>query len=100
MTEMGGVLMGDHDAPEEKLSATGRAQPGVTVDVRDIDGNPVDVDGELMIHSASLFHGYLKQPDATAASFTEDGFFRTGYPFTGEPMCSMPHCVRSIALSA
>lgn len=80
MTEMGGVLMGDHDAPEDKLPATGRAQPGVTVDVRDFDGEPVgvDVDGELVIQSASLCHGYYKQPEATAASFTKDGFFRTG----------------------
>jgi len=35
-------------------------------------------DGEILIKSPGQFSGYFKQPELTAAAFTEDGFFRTG----------------------
>jgi long-subunit acyl-CoA synthetase (AMP-forming) len=35
-------------------------------------------DGEILIKSPAQFSGYYKQPELTAQSFTEDGFFRTG----------------------
>jgi long-subunit acyl-CoA synthetase (AMP-forming) len=35
-------------------------------------------EGEVLIKSPGQFSGYYKQPELTAASFTEDGFFRTG----------------------
>ncbi|HMO49150.1 MAG TPA: AMP-binding protein [Rubrivivax sp.] len=35
-------------------------------------------DGEILIKSPGQFSGYYKQPELTAASFTDDGFFRTG----------------------
>ncbi len=44
--------------------------PGVEVRLAD--------DGEILIRSPGRFAGYYKQPELTAASFTEDGFFRTG----------------------
>ncbi len=44
--------------------------PGVEVRIAD--------DGEVLIRSPGQFAGYYKQPELTAASFTEDGFFRTG----------------------
>ena len=34
--------------------------------------------GEIQVRSNSNFLGYWQQPDATAAAFTADGFFRTG----------------------
>lgn len=34
--------------------------------------------GEIQVRSASNFLGYWQQPDASAAAFTDDGFFRTG----------------------
>ncbi|MDO8418571.1 MAG: AMP-binding protein, partial [Rubrivivax sp.] len=34
--------------------------------------------GEILIKSPAQFSGYYKQPELTAQSFTEDGFFRTG----------------------
>ncbi len=43
--------------------------PGVEVRV---------ADGEVLIKSPGQLVGYYKRPDLTAASFTEDGFFRTG----------------------
>ena len=35
-------------------------------------------DGEILIKSPGGMVGYFKEPELTAASFTEDGFFRTG----------------------
>lgn len=34
--------------------------------------------GELQLVGPTLFSGYLGRPEATAAAFTEDGWFRTG----------------------
>lgn len=35
-------------------------------------------DGEILIKSPGQFSGYYKQPELTAESFTDDGFFHTG----------------------
>jgi long-chain acyl-CoA synthetase len=35
-------------------------------------------DGEILIRSDSVFAGYYKEPEATAAALTDDGWFRTG----------------------
>jgi non-ribosomal peptide synthetase component E (peptide arylation enzyme) len=34
--------------------------------------------GELLVRGATVFDGYFKAPELTAAAFTPDGFFRTG----------------------
>jgi len=34
--------------------------------------------GELQVRGATVFDGYFKSPQMTAAAFTDDGFFRTG----------------------
>jgi len=39
------------------------------------DGSSV---GELQLRGATVFEGYLRRPEATARSFTPDGWFRTG----------------------
>lgn len=38
----------------------------------------LDTDGEILAKGPNVFAGYFKDPDATAAAFTEDGWFRTG----------------------
>jgi long-chain acyl-CoA synthetase len=38
----------------------------------------LDTDGEILARGANVFAGYFKDPAATAAAFTEDGWFRTG----------------------
>jgi long-chain acyl-CoA synthetase len=38
----------------------------------------LDEDGEILVRSDTVFAGYFKDPEATAAAFTEDGWFRTG----------------------
>jgi len=53
-------------------SSMGQVTPGCRVTVRD---------GELLVGGEpglTLFAGYLDDPDTTAASFTGDGWFRTG----------------------
>ncbi|MDD4921904.1 MAG: long-chain fatty acid--CoA ligase [Bacteroidales bacterium] len=38
----------------------------------------ISADGEILLKGKTITPGYYKNPEATAASFTEDGFFRTG----------------------
>ena len=38
----------------------------------------LDDDGEILARGESVFSGYFKDPAATAAAFTDDGWFRTG----------------------
>lgn len=55
---------------------------GVQTRIVDDHGQPVPADGEqlgaLQVRGSTLFDGYLGRPDATAESFTDDGWFRTG----------------------
>ncbi|MGQ4616399.1 AMP-binding protein [Nocardia sp. R7R-8] len=55
---------------------------GVRTRIRDESGHPVPHDGEsiggLEVAGPMLFDGYLNRPEATAQSWTEDGWFRTG----------------------
>jgi long-subunit acyl-CoA synthetase (AMP-forming) len=61
-----------HSSNEEHSEAgwVGVAMPGVQV--------RLSPEGEVQIKSPGQFSGYYKQPELTAESFTEDGFFRTG----------------------
>jgi long-chain acyl-CoA synthetase len=45
-----------------------------------VDGAEVRLadDGEILLRSDSIFVGYFKEPEATAAALTEDGWLRTG----------------------
>lgn len=48
----------------------GSPLPGVEVRISD--------EGEVLLKSPGQMQGYYKQPELTAESFTDDGFFRTG----------------------
>jgi fatty-acyl-CoA synthase len=39
---------------------------------------PAGTPGELLLRGENVFAGYWRQPQANAAAFTEDGWFRTG----------------------
>jgi fatty acid CoA ligase FadD36 len=67
---------------ERRAGWVGVPIAGVRTRVVDDDGRPVPADGEsigdLQVRGACLFDGYLNRPEATAASHTRDGWFRTG----------------------
>jgi malonyl-CoA/methylmalonyl-CoA synthetase len=56
-------------AGERRAGTVGLPLPGVSVRI---------VDGELYVRGPNVFSAYWRRPEATAAAFTEDGFFRTG----------------------
>lgn len=54
---------------------------GETIDslqVRIDSADPEHIPGEFQVKGDCVFAGYYKNPEATAAAFTEDGYFRTG----------------------
>ena len=64
-----------------KPASTGRAQKPF-VDIAILGANdshlPAGERGEIAIRSAANIKGYWRNPDATAAAFTADGFVKTG----------------------
>jgi cyclohexanecarboxylate-CoA ligase len=80
MTEMGCTIMNLLDPPAAKVLATGRPLRQVEVRIIDQDGRvlPPGSEGELVIRAPSLLVEYHRRPEVTAASYTSDGFFRTG----------------------
>jgi long-chain acyl-CoA synthetase len=53
-----------------RFGSVGRALPGFEVETAE--------DGELLVRSETVFRGYFKDPEATAAALTSDGWLRTG----------------------
>ncbi|WP_067934604.1 AMP-binding protein [Alicyclobacillus kakegawensis] len=80
-TENALVTVTRPDDPLEKLTTTdGVVFPGLEVRVVARDGSlcPPGQEGDLQCRGATLFVGYLDQPELMQESFTEDGWFRTG----------------------
>lgn len=67
---------------ERRPGWVGLPLPGVQTRLVDEDRGLVPHDGEtigrLEVRSPTLFDGYLNRPDATAAVFGDDGWYRTG----------------------
>ena len=68
------------DPPEDAEESVGRPLPGVELAVLDADDRPVPPGeiGAVCLRSPACMSGYWRDPDATAAAFTADGFVRTG----------------------
>ncbi|SEC94632.1 malonyl-CoA/methylmalonyl-CoA synthetase [Streptomyces sp. 2231.1] len=68
---------------EARAGTVGVPLPGVDLRLVEEDGTEIAAPdgesvGEIQVRGANLFTEYLNRPDATAAAFTEDGWFRTG----------------------
>lgn len=67
---------------EPRAGWVGVPVAGVETRLRDEDGGPVPHDGEsvggLEVRGPTLLDGYLGRPDADAAAWTADAWFRTG----------------------
>jgi long-chain acyl-CoA synthetase len=64
-----------------KLRSAGRPVDGIEVAVRDADTGelcPAGTTGEVVTRGGSVTAGYWRNEEATAGSFYEDGWFRTG----------------------
>ena len=68
------------DPPEKTWGTDGRPLEGIAVRVVDAEGLqlPPGVEGEFEVRTPLMFGGYLGHPEWTEASFTPDGWFRTG----------------------
>ena len=68
---------------EPRAGTVGVPLPGVELRLVEEDGTQLPVYdgesvGEIQVRGPNLFTEYLNRPDATAAAFTADGWFRTG----------------------
>ncbi|MEU9169128.1 acyl-CoA synthetase [Streptomyces sp. NPDC048420] len=68
---------------EPRAGTVGVPLPGVELRLVEEDGAPItsydgETVGEIQVRGPNLFTEYLNRPDATAAAFTADGWFRTG----------------------
>lgn len=75
MTECAPIIAYD-DWQTTKLYSCGKVAPNLEIKIDSED--PVNVPGEVLVKGANVFLGYFKNEEATASSFTEDGWFRTG----------------------
>lgn len=53
-----------------KFGTVGKPMPGVI--------SKLSAEGEILIKSNCLMHGYFKEPEKSSEMFTEDGFLKTG----------------------
>lgn len=66
------------DFANSHLSRPGRARVGYVGEPNSGVERRIDETGEVQIKSPSRMLGYYREPEKTAESFTEDGWFKTG----------------------
>jgi malonyl-CoA/methylmalonyl-CoA synthetase len=79
MTEIG-MALGNPLHGERIAGSVGMPFPGVSVRLSDESGAavPDGAPGEIQVAGPTVFREYWRRPEATAAAFTPDGWFRTG----------------------
>ncbi|MEV5143820.1 acyl-CoA synthetase [Streptomyces sp. NPDC052727] len=75
---------------QARAGTVGVPLPGVELRLVEEDGTQItaydgESVGEIQVRGPNLFTEYLNRPDATAAAFTADGWFRTGDMAVREP---------------
>ena len=80
MTEVPMIANGSPTDTDEQLANTdGRPVDGAEVRIMTLDGRPAGPgeEGEVLVRGPMVFHGYT-DPELNTASFTPEGYFRTG----------------------
>ena len=75
MTETAPIIAYAH-WDKTRPNSCGRA--ALNMQIRIDSPDPANVPGEVQVKGDNVFLGYYKNEDATAASFTPDGWFKTG----------------------
>lgn len=75
MTECGPLVAYEH---HEQFAPGSCGKVVDCAQIRVADANPETGIGELQVKGENVMVGYYKNPEATAAAFTEDGWLRTG----------------------
>lgn len=70
MSETMGLATSQHPFKVSKVGTIGKAVEGFDIKISDM--------GEVLIKGPAVFTEYYKNPEVTAESFTEDGYFKTG----------------------
>ena len=74
LTETSGAATATFEE-DNRVGSVGKAMKGTEIKIADPDKDGV---GEVLIRGGVVFAGYYRNPEATAESFTEDGWFRSG----------------------
>jgi long-chain acyl-CoA synthetase len=79
LTEASPVVTTTAIGARPRPGSIGPPLPGIHVELRDTDGDPVleGDPGEIVVHGANVFAGYWRDPDATAAVLV-NGWLHTG----------------------
>lgn len=79
MTEIG-MALSNPLLGERRAGSVGTPLPGVEIRLVDERGDDVapGAPGELLVRGRTVFAGYWERPEATASSFLDGGWFRTG----------------------
>jgi len=79
MTEIGMALSNPYEG-ERRPGHVGHPLPGVSVRLADESDKACEkaASGEIQVKGPNIFKHYYNRPEATAESFTDDGWFKTG----------------------
>jgi malonyl-CoA/methylmalonyl-CoA synthetase len=74
------MIMSNPYEGDRRAGTVGPPLPGVSARLRDQHDNPVKDGevGEVQVRGPAVIGGYWRLPEASAAAFTPDGWFRTG----------------------